>query len=251
MCIRKGAYSNEVDVFNCVPLHYSVIVKNIEIVELLLHNWDISKLRAARNNDTTIFHMSVHGGDVSITKMLLEKACTNAEVQKVEADQVTILNHMNRDGLTPLLLAIELGNMEMFEMLLEMKINVDIDGNYGSSPLFVAVYRGQADMVRLLLQRGANANLINDAFETPLHWAIRDTHLEIVELLLEHEAEVNFVHRSMGYTPLQLAILSGNKNIVNMLLRYNADVNLSNTNEFRPLEAAFDKNDVEIIRILL
>ncbi|GJQ69340.1 hypothetical protein Trydic_g18606, partial [Trypoxylus dichotomus] len=101
--------------------------------------------------------------------------------------------------------------MKMFQMLLEIKRNVDIDGNYGSSPLFVAVFRGQTDMVRLLLQRGGNVNFKSAGYDTPLHWAIREKHLEIVELLLEHKAEVNFVPPFIGYTPLQSAILDGNK----------------------------------------
>lgn len=60
---------------------------------------------------------------------------------------------------------------------------------FNDTPLHVAVENGQLNMVQFLLERGANPNAMNDWRQTPLHLAARGNSEEIANLLIEYDAD--------------------------------------------------------------
>ncbi|HTO82450.1 MAG TPA: ankyrin repeat domain-containing protein [Methylomirabilota bacterium] len=132
------------------------------------------------------------------------------------------LEHVARDvEHTPLIAAIENGNMPVFEALLAAGAGVAAPLAHGETPLHAAAHRADEAMARALLARGAPANAAiirpNHQFHgrTPLmHAAIRGS-LPVVKLLLEAGADP-FAKDVSGFTALGFAELGG-KRVANHL----------------------------------
>lgn len=79
-----------------------------------------------------------------------------------------------RNGLTPLHLAADIGNVEIAQILLEHGAAVNqLSLDFGDSPLFMASSKGHKNVAELLLQHGADVNLAtNDKGFTPLYVAV-------------------------------------------------------------------------------
>ena len=66
------------------------------------------------------------------------------------------VNARDRNGVTPLVLAVNLGFVEGVELLVEYKARVDDSNDAGETPLISAVHRRHAELARLLLKAGAD-----------------------------------------------------------------------------------------------
>ena len=64
----------------------------------------------------------------------------------------------NRDGMTPLAVAAQIGWVEGADRMLRGGAKVDFPNKNGETPLILAVHNRDIAMVRLLLSRGANPN---------------------------------------------------------------------------------------------
>lgn len=64
----------------------------------------------------------------------------------------------DNDGKSPLYLACEYGHVNVVELLLQSKADVNLCDNDGASPLFIASQQGHDVIVNLLLNHGANVN---------------------------------------------------------------------------------------------
>ena len=68
----------------------------------------------------------------------------------------------------------------------------------GQTPLHLALQAGQLDVVCMLIECGANVSVRNkDAFRTPFHVASQNGQLEVIRMLIERGTDV-----SAGTLPL-------------------------------------------------
>ena len=89
-------------------------------------------------------------------------------------------------------------NPKMLNVLTE-----DDDGQYTLSPLILAVTKGRLDIVQMIVEYGANVNIQTDSLYSPLHYAVMKEDTEIVKYLLENGAHPNTT-TIYGNTPLHL-----------------------------------------------
>ena len=235
-----------------------------------------------------LLHVGPNGGNIDITidivEMLLERgALINAQndigysalirsASGCEADLVKILlekganpHLVNKDGDGGTALIGAAGNcfgdnVQIIEMLLEKKVDVDHQNYKGMTALMAAADQGSKRSVRLLLRAGAEPNLQDMNGETALIKAVRylrkvqlnriqnqidlaqvmyeqpgggqerqdDPDLETKQMimaLINAGADPNIENNS-GYTPLNLAIYNGvDLNLINILLEKGADPN--------------------------
>lgn len=87
----------------------------------------------------------------------------------------------------------------------------------GQSPLHVAVLASHFHIIKILLERGANVNQIMAEGETALHVAAVTGHLGITWLLLSHDALID-AKNDDGRTPLHKSATFGKSEVVNLLL---------------------------------
>ncbi|CAE7522430.1 ANKRD50 [Symbiodinium sp. CCMP2456] len=108
-------------------------------------------------------------------------------------DEVEALLQLPRDpdaaidafGRTPLMHASERGHIEVVELLLEARAQVDLCNNYGGAALTDAASYGRYRVVQLLIEAGAQKDLRNNRGRTALMDAAINGHAQVVQLLLE------------------------------------------------------------------
>ena len=94
------------------------------------------------------------------------------------------------DSIQPLIQAINVDNVEVFESLLESpRIDVEILGDSGE-PLLLECTKSHEEYVEPLLKAGANPNCRNKKQETPLWYCASKGKVDLVKLLMQHGADV-------------------------------------------------------------
>jgi ankyrin repeat protein len=103
-----------------------------------------------------------------------------------------LVGKVQRQGLTPLFLAIVFQHEEIVKILLsEETINIECRDRKGRTPLHYAASRGQLSMARILLQKGADENAVDNTEETPLDNAIVGGHEIMAKAMLERSNRVS------------------------------------------------------------
>jgi hypothetical protein len=134
------------------------------------------------------------------------------------------------DGNTPLHSAACYEDVDVVQVLLNLKADVNIRNNKSRSPLnyIPAAYRkvpnflqSLAIIARLLLDRGADINARNDKGQTPLHTTTVGRRIEVIRVLLEHGAKVD-VEDNEGRTPFSMAREHRNHEIMELLSEHGA-----------------------------
>lgn len=178
----------------------------------------------------------------AIARSLLPSAIRSANVGMVKVLLATKINPnlaLNYRHARPLHLAVEMGNVEMTELLLSYGSEVDFpmsSDDCQSSPLTIAAGSGRVDIMRLLLNRGADVNVgdvdideenADEHERGPLRAAIQNGHLKAAKLLLDFGANVDtrsFPGAIRYRQVLETAISTGNMVFVHLILLHGAHV---------------------------
>jgi ankyrin repeat protein len=176
-------------------------------------------------------HEAVRAGDAAKTRQLL-------------AETPALVDERDTLGDTPLHLAAQTGNLELAELLLAAKADVNANAKAGWTALHWAAHGNNLPMAGLLLRHHASVNARNSIGHTPLHLAAWRNNSELVELLLNHKADANAGDHSRR-TPLHYAAFWSGTNVLIVLIKHNADLNakaradvLPDGNAITPLDVA-------------
>ena len=121
-------------------------------------------------------------------------------------------------GLTPLYIAAEDNHIEIVNLLLKGKADVNSKTDIGWTPLFIGIFHGHTDVVKLLLQEGgADADLPRNDGWTPLMVAAHKGRTAEVELLLALEG-IPRLHWRGGSWPRRVLHLALHGLLVGILL---------------------------------
>ncbi len=189
-----------------------------------------------------------------------------AEVKRIAAmikDSPDLINipqngGQNPFGQTPLLEAVDKGQLKVARYLIENHADPDLRDRNDKTPLQNAAERGNTEMVELLLStadvnatsEGRLAEANHEAGYTALHYAARKGSKAIAETLLAHGAKVN-AQSATGLTPLYIAAEEGFKTVAELLLAHGADLTLPNRAGLTPLHVAVRSGNRAITELLL
>jgi ankyrin repeat protein len=210
------------DVLEAIQAH------NIDqIRELIVKGVDVNEyLGIHGDGETTFLASAIELGMVDVVAALLELGA--------DPNQLCDDNHQ-----TPLTLAIESDNIEIIQLLLQFKADLEYGASVSGYPLQVACSKGNIIIVRTLLEAGAKANLgdpslflsssqygkeNNEDFDpnrilieyTPLMLAANNGHFEVVQILVEAGANVNLMD-DCSITALTYAARNGHGQIFDHL----------------------------------
>lgn len=213
------------------PLHRAAAYGLAGMVTLLLrHRAELNAITADYEK-TTALHLAAGNGQAAVVKLLIQ-AGANLEVK-------------NKNGLTPLLVAVYKGDESCIQALVTAGANVhaEDDGSYANqrgTALLIAADRGPVAAVGLLLAAGALVSDRDDRGATPLHKAARAGSVASLELLLKGKAPVGARDKS-GNTPLHAAAAS-RWDVFGVLLDAGADPNAQNEEGKTPLHVTIQEN---------
>ena len=192
------------------------------------------------------------------------------------------LNIRNRNGRTPLDLALDNGRLDVAKFLLECMgcggsqdhialtrleaVSQDSPSDV-AQPLFgrdegasiqeekvislhTASVEGDHEIVRGLLDGGADVNEQDTSYRTPLLWASIVGSAEVAKSLIQYGTDVNLRERA-GWAPLHVASYYGHLDFVHLLLGQGADANAKNVSHWTALHIASRIGHFEVVKALL
>ena len=272
--VTSGCDINAVDDDGQTPLHKSAMFGQRQSAELLINKG--ANVNTIDNNGNTPLHVVImSGGDFGIVKALARKAdlsIQNNDDQNVlhvavryhKVDSIDlVLNHeqapalvttTDKDGLTPVHLAVSLGHLDTTEKILKQpKMNIIVKTHQGKNIIHLAAATSNTALLSLLLDSHDTLHLINEAdhtLHTPLHDAADKGQLKQVEILLDRGA---MIKRTVdGYSPLHYACLQGHLSVAKKLSeRHPFQNDLITHNKDTPLHLAATKGHATIVKFLL
>ncbi|KAH0563806.1 putative ankyrin repeat protein RF_0381 [Cotesia glomerata] len=286
------------------PLHIAITKGNTEAVELLVqHGADVHSVspkwetgftplhQAIANNKKEIVNILISGGaDINSDTWILpiHYAALNdcGEIIKILLDNGVYVDTLDRNGKTPLNIAIHAQKLKSIEWILKYCPNLKCQSNndildiidsynkfeykkviamlfkYGvtikqhhiqnKQIIFTAVELGFVKIVEKLLKLGVCPNTVlnNDLMYSMLHIACLHRQNEVVKLLINKGADVN-CRDHQGKTPLFYAVHNSDGRIIKILLRNHADINVKARDGRTPLSLSVEDVDSDIITLLL
>ncbi|KAJ8395689.1 hypothetical protein AAFF_G00029260 [Aldrovandia affinis] len=155
---------------------------------------------------------------------------SNISVPGPEEDQVTTLKR-----------AINTGNVELVEHLLDSGMDVESRLGFEWTLLMCAVHVAHYELAKLLLDRGASANFSKDQYTVLMAActasAAEDKISKCVELLLSRNADPKAYDKS-HMTSLMMAARDGYSQVINQLVSHGAEVNTQDANGYTALAMA-------------
>ena len=138
--------------------------------------------------------------------------------------------HFNRNGDSILHFISKIGitNLDIVKELVDYGANVDLKNKDGFTPLQIAVLQEEVEIVRELLNLGAKINTRNSKNETVIHLVANNGNVTILkELLTCKDVELDLrCDSTLAPAPIHTAIINGYREIVELLLHSGANVNL-------------------------
>lgn len=154
-------------------------------------------------------------------------------------------------------LAVMDNNIEMAELLLKYKADVNETVYLTDSVLILAIDNNNMEMVKLLLSHGADIDYQGFRGRTALFSALehnRKENIEMVKLLIKNKADVNIAYDGDDEneeTPLMYAAMKGYKETVKILIENKANINKRNRNNANALIYVYMYGHDDIADILL
>lgn len=215
-------------------LHLAVENAWYDLIEVLL--WTGANVNDQTSDGESPLFIAVEMGDEDIVELLLGYSA-----------DVDIKNLQDQ---SPLHVAAEF-SLDIVRILLNEGAYVNEPDTYGETALFIAVEAGDEEIVQALLECRADPNVKNLKNQSPLHVAAKFS-VRIVRMLLQAGAFVDELNNE-DKTPLRIAVDRLNMDIIHELLEYKPDVNnTGNVSAFiNAIKNSANYNYMDIVKLLL
>jgi len=231
---------------NATPLYYASLCGFQDLVEHL----------SVKHPE----HLNSRGG-FYVTPLVAALAGRHFQTAKFLHHNGAHLDVRGKEGDTLLHSPAWYGDLEMVQVLLDYKVDINARRDGGWTPLHDASYdpgltrtdnvvQSLPDTIQLLLEHGADVNTRALDNSTPLHYAIGFARVEIVRTLLEHGANAG-AEDNEGRTPLHKVVGRGRYEVVRVLLEHGANVGAEDNEGCTPLHKAVGYGMDEVVRVLL
>jgi len=150
----------------------------------------------------------------------------------------------------PIHLAVQSGDDQLIDHLLNLGANINIQNKQGVTPLHLAAQNpDNHNLVSKLIENGANPNLYDNDYETPLFVAIRSLCIRNFQVLVR-ASEKGYKNKNYQ-SPLHVACQLGSADIVSDLIINGYEVQESDVSGNTPLHYAVMANSNECVTLLL
>ncbi|WP_353280817.1 ankyrin repeat domain-containing protein [Wolbachia endosymbiont (group B) of Cyclophora punctaria] len=177
-------------------------------------------------------------------------------IREGKTHTTNVINSKDRNGNSPLSIAVSKQDLEMMRFLIENGADVNIEDFFRLPPIYYAVTKGTTEMIELLIDKGASISgyfSYADKKRTLVGWVIDKNSPEKVEVLLKHGASPNGKFDLLAYSQnscLHAAIEKNYSRIVELLIEYRANVNVQNEQGQTPIYLAISSKRPKIIKLL-
>lgn len=251
------------------PLWFASRAGHATTVRLLLET-NIVDVNSEDYNGESPLYVAVIGGWVEVVRQLLGRGANiNTEggehgyaiMAALAHDHLEIANILLQtsgidvnvyaeNGMTPLVRAISMGQIDIFTLLCDQGANINAQALSGWAPLTSAINASSHQITELLLAKGADVNVECLCSGSALQAAAICRNEALAKDLIDRGANVNMQGGNYG-TALQAAIISGGKLLVRDLINLGADVNLRGGIYGTAVQAASYIGDLDAVQLLI
>ncbi|CDW78109.1 ankyrin repeat domain-containing protein 29 [Stylonychia lemnae] len=178
-------------------------------------------------------------GHIELVKLLIEEGKCNSKF-------------VSNSG-SPLILAAESGNLELFKYLCSLKeLTINDQDTVGLTPLYVACHTGNKSIVQYLLENQVNLNVKGPKNSNINHTLAERDFPEIVEMILAKDKTLILQPDDDGNTCMHTAILWSGMRLVQALFEAGGEelVRMKNNEGVDALEMAQEENQQEPYKYL-
>lgn len=154
----------------------------------------------------------------------------------------------NTENYSPLRMAMTIGG-DVQDWILSSEVIKNTDG-IGNTPLHYAAEWQIDSAVSVLLEKGANPNVQNSNGETPMFSAVKSDSISTIRLLLQKGANKE-IRDYLGNTPLHSCVRYDAKNTAVVLISGGIDVNAQNISGKTALHEAARAGKIDMVNLLL
>ncbi len=230
--LDAGANINLKDRQGYTALHRAIQVGHIQAVDVLLDGRCDANI--ANKEGWTPLFTAIFGNStvINIDKLLKHGASVNYKdlngvkplqlaLEKGQADVILLLLENGATG--DIILAAEMGNIEVVKKLMETMIEEDINHQdvKGETALHKACAKNKVDIVAYLIENGALLNIVNVFQKAPLHTALLACSWDAAKYLLARDdVSICIDYKDDNdWNALYLAIREANVDISEILMR--------------------------------
>ena len=165
-------------------------------------------------------------------------------------DKSADVNRRDKDGITPLAMAVTVGNLQIANKLIQggAQVYSQTREGDGTAPLNLAVKKQDTSMVRLLIEHVCDLEQ-SRGISRCLSLAIENGHELIVRVLLGNGANIN--GESEGLSALSVAVQHHQEPMVRLLLDMGAKIDEAGSITWPPIVQAIHHHNEPIFRLLL
>jgi ankyrin repeat protein len=192
--LDNGANINIENSDKRTPLDLAFVNRKKESIEYLIEreaDFDFEICDNEGNYLGTPLHIAIEQGDFAALQLFLSPKIVACFYYN---DHHDYYNWWNKNGQTPLHLAVWNGCVESVKNLLDSYVDPMVLDKHDDTPLHDAARRGHLEIAQLLLDAGAVVDAINETGETPLDLASQSNQSEMVEYLMRYTSR-NARHR--------------------------------------------------------
>jgi len=243
--------------------------KTDDITKKNLHKLENELTKIERDDGNTLLMYAANHGFSTIVNMIINSnqdivnitnneystalicACQSGQFECVEKllKANAEPNVQNKLGLTPLIAAIIVNNIEIVKLLINF--GSDLNQSYFEfTPLNLSIFQDNAEIANFLINSGCNINNIPEKGTSPLFLAISNKNTALSLVLIDKGADLN-VQNSKGNTPLMEAIYLNNLDIIYKLVNCGADLNIRDNIGYTALMIATDLNNTDVVKHLV
>ncbi|KAL5865153.1 hypothetical protein ACOSQ3_002667 [Xanthoceras sorbifolium] len=208
-------------------LHLAVRAQKLNTVRILV---DLAQRIPNTTSTDTLLTMKNDEGSTALHEALLAVPASKKNVNiLVDVACYLVLKdpnvtcHRNHAGKTPLCMAIESGNKDILDYILNAlpdQGNGLVQRLEGKPPVHVAIEHRNLDMLRRIKEQKEELLLLPDEEgNTPLHFAADIGYIEGVRYLIEIKSNWAFKRNNKGFYPLHLACENGHVQVTKELFR--------------------------------
>ncbi|KAI6652171.1 Ankyrin repeat protein [Oopsacas minuta] len=203
---------NSFDKLMLSPLSYAAIMGHNEIVNLF-STLSPSLLNKPDLYQNAMLHYVTATGNVQLTELFLSNSLSNQ-----------FINHQNREGRTPLHLAVIHAHPSCTDLLLGISdIDVNVPDSNSWSPLHYAISLGSFNTAKLLLERGAKFDSNFFKAISSIVIAIEKDYTEMLQLVMDYGYSANTICPN-GTPLLHLSIYHSSIHMTQLLLLHGAGI---------------------------
>jgi len=214
-------------------LFRAITARNPEIVQILLdkgfdpikpNGYDITPIEHAvgMNSVESIQLLMAKGAELKVPSShspLIHRATLSPGVDALQylLDRGFDINEIGKGGRTPLIMAVDFGNIEVARALIRRGADIHLATDDGILPMQIAVKKGSADLIDLFIAQKPDLNAVDGRTgKSMLHEAALRGNSAIVSKLLAAGIDKN-IKDKQGYTALSYACKYGNKTAADIL----------------------------------